>query len=117
MNKEVIFMAAVAIATVAGPVIASPATETKSVSVSIKGLDRNDPQDMAVLYKRIVDAADNACALEPVTGTRIASVDGLDACMKSAVANTVEAVGSRELNKIHRAELAQTNAKTKVAIR
>lgn len=116
MNKELIFAAAVGLAIVAGPTLAN-ADNDKAVSVSMKGLDRNSAADMAVLYDRIVDAAGDACAVQPVTGTRIPSTKGLDACMKTAIANTVDAVDSRELRSIHKAQLAQNKGREKVAIR
>ncbi len=72
---------------VAAPASAKPATETNSVSVSIKDLDLSSDEGRQELDRRIENAAKQACGMnEHEVGTRITSREARR-CVRDAKRN------------------------------
>lgn len=85
----------------AGPVIAAPADEVPSVTVSYADLDLSTPFGAQTLYQRIKRAASKVCA--PLASKQLARAMLWRDCYEQAVANAVTTINRPTLTALHRA--------------
>jgi UrcA family protein len=69
-------------------------------AVSVKDLDLKRPADVATFYARIRKAAQEVCGGDPVTGSRLNSIEQQE-CIARAMDATVAAVNRAELSAYH----------------
>lgn len=69
-------------------------------AVSVKDLDLTRPADVATFYGRIRKAAQAVCGGDPVTGSRLNSIEQQQ-CIARAMDATVAAVNRAELSAYH----------------
>ena len=100
---------AVVAVSLAGTPGTSPDQQSLTVHYSDLSLDR--PADVARLYHRISNAADNACGPRELTGSHV-ELRSYRTCFDAAVSDAVASVASPALSAYYRAQLsaAQTHA-------
>jgi len=113
--RKLVIAAATGLLAVGATAYARSEINARSTEVSVKGLDRNDPADMAVLYGRIKEAAQRVCALPSEGWNPAANTDRLS-CVKNAVAGAVARADSETLTALHESTL-NTNRTITAAIR
>jgi UrcA family protein len=97
--KSIKILLTVAALSVSGLAAAAPRGEANSVVVRYGDLNLNSQAGIAVLHKRISNAARTVCSS---LDTRILGLrDAYDSCVADATANGVAAVGNPNLTQFH----------------
>ena len=79
---------------------ASAGVPAGQLAVRISDLDLNKSADVARLYKRIRAAAETACGVDSLTGTRLLN-SGQRNCVEEAVGTAVAQVHNEQLSAYH----------------
>lgn len=97
--KSMKILMTVAALSVAGLATAAPRGEANSVVVRYGDLNLNSQAGIAVLHKRIANAAKSVCGS---LDTRILGLrDAYDSCVSNAIASGVAQVGNPNLTQFH----------------
>jgi UrcA family protein len=97
-----------AVAAVSLAATPAPSSDQHSLTVHYSDLSLDRPADVATLYHRIRNAADNACGPREFTGSHV-ELTGYRTCFDAAVSQAVASVASPALSAYYRAQLAASH--------
>jgi len=98
-----------AAATVSLAATPSADPEQPSLAVHYKDLSLDRADDVAKLYRRISNAADNVCGPRKLTGSHVEST-AFRSCFDAAVSRAVASVASPALSAYYRAQVAASQS-------
>jgi UrcA family protein len=81
----------------------APAQQTHTLRLNASDLDLNKSADVATLYRRIKNAAQQACGTDVVTGSHLGS-QSKKQCMSEAVDTAVSQINNPSLSAYHKQE-------------
>ena len=81
----------------------------QTLRLSVSDLDLNKSADVATLYKRIKNAAEQACGADVVTGSRLPSQSERQ-CLSQAVDGAVQQINNPSLSAYHKQETTKAGA-------
>jgi len=102
MNKSILVAAAFIFSAIVMPASATITEEITNKHVQFADLNLSNPAGQATLYKRLKNAAKNACAVNSHHQTK--SLSGLmegKSCYKETLSSAVEQVNNNGLTKLH----------------
>jgi UrcA family protein len=99
MKYATLALALVAMAGLSSTTVFAGPRETEHTTVSVKGVDMNNPVEITTLYRRLDRAAKQVCDSEMGNQHDIAAQDR--ACAARSLDDAVDSIGDKRLTDIH----------------